>query len=116
MPISIRPQSTDADRRERSRDAIAAKARRGFKPHEIAHREEIEWAFAHHPDQLAELEQIADQATQERTARTREKQQHAAIKAEADRVIAAWDAEENLKRRRAAEAQARRNLGLDADA
>lgn len=107
----IRP-STDAENRARAREKVAALAKRGSRPSDWHDRQDLQWAFRGLEDELAALEEEAERVQSERAAQIRTKEQSHEVRKLADRIESELLAEEKRARRRKAEAEARKRLGL----
>jgi hypothetical protein len=89
---------------------VARAAAQGQRPQLRYEPEDLAWAFEGREAELHALEAEAEQAVERDRARQRTADDRIALVAMTDRVLAEWDAE----RRRDAEAEARRRLGMEA--
>jgi hypothetical protein len=105
-------QGSEEAERARARETVAAAARRGRAPSSEFTAEDLAWAFYGRQLELEELEQLAAEHAEAAQARARSAETGRALKAEIDAVLREWDAAEAAERRRLAEAEARRRLGL----
>jgi hypothetical protein len=109
-----RAAPTSEDRaRANARERAERAARTGKLPSEAFSAEDLAWAFAGRDAELAELEQqaVAVQASQAEAAARRERAE--TLRHMTDSVLAEWDERDRQERRRAAEAEARRRLGME---
>lgn len=105
-------QLTEAELRARAREKVAGAARNaGESPRARYSDEDLAWAFKGREHEIDELEQAAEQVREDRKRRTALVADSRRLSRETDRVLAEWAAQ----RRRDAEAEARRRLGLQED-
>jgi hypothetical protein len=101
---------------ERIRNSLYEKAkslaRTGVGPSEKLDADTLAMVFRGREHELDELDEVARQARVQRHEDQERKQQDRQVRMLADQILAGWDAQ----RRREAEAEARRRLGLDEDA
>ena len=99
-----------ARKREAARIKVATAARGGQLPSVAFSEEDLKWAFRDHEDELEQLERHAIAVHRAEASRQERRERSEELAEETERVLAEWD----TQRRRDAETEARKRLGLDA--
>ncbi len=104
-------ETSDQEQRANARRKVEEAAKQGELPSQAFEAADLRWAYEGRGDELAELEEQAKRAhdKQERLAADPPHLRGLALRTETDNVLAEWDAQ----RRREAQAEARRRLGMD---
>jgi hypothetical protein len=114
MPIEYTRQQTPAEERAAALKKLTAAAKRGESPR-LFPEEDLRWLFG--ADMEAEVEELAQVAEQARAARLeKHRKQKAAeeLRSATNAVLEEWAVAELAERRKLAEKEARRRLGLEA--
>jgi hypothetical protein len=96
-----------------ARVKVAEAARRGEVPSQVFKAEDLAFFFRGREAELEELESIAWNVQITNNARRQEADERREVAREPDRVLREWDSVEQAERRRKAETEARKRLGLE---
>ena len=98
--------------RARFRDQVAERAKLGHEPESAFNPLDVQVAFEEHPEELAEIRQVAAAVREKKLAADERRQAADRLWRETDRVLAEWDKAEAAERRKRAEVEARKRLGI----
>jgi hypothetical protein len=112
MPVEYTRQKTPAEEKAAAREKVRQAAERGESPR-LYKEPDLRWAFgADYEAAVAELERVAEEARTARLERERAREAAEQFRREVDKVLLEWAAAEKAERRKLAEQEARRQLGL----
>ena len=113
--IAGRDPWAERNARARFREKVAEQARRGEQPEALFSWPDLEAAFIEEgfEDELEELRQLAADVSERKRAQEARVQAADLLWRTTDAVLAEWDAAEAAERRKRAEVEARKRLGLD---
>lgn len=103
-------ETSEAEKVAHAREQVRAEASRGINPHTVFPADDLAWAFE---DAAHELEALVEEAERVQAQRARAEQaanETRKVRDLTDKILIEWDAD----RRRDAEVEARRRLGIEA--
>jgi hypothetical protein len=99
--------------KESARRQVENEVRREERPPaELYSREDLEWAFAGHMEDVDELTELASTLRTRRLHDLRQRQQSDAVASLTEKILQEWDETEKRERRERATAEAKRRLEI----
>jgi ligand-binding SRPBCC domain-containing protein len=108
-------ETTEDEKRANARAKVRNAAERGEKPSTVFVPDDLAWAFHRHEDELAALEQRAEQARAAAREHLLTQRRHQELQRTIDVVLAEMDEVARRERLALATVEARRRLGWEPD-